>query len=159
MDSRPASPPSSVHSSPRLALSSAAVTPPPEGDATRKVYDLLDTVVAWYFPDSLDPDDPSIRERATREDVTLDHLVSPLIILLTRLAAGNEATKVRLRELFVPADLDRTRPLEERADLLGRCLRLLKSVYFQRIKETVGELLFTICDSDGACHHVVRTTS
>ncbi|KAH7105747.1 guanine nucleotide exchange factor [Auriculariales sp. MPI-PUGE-AT-0066] len=149
--SRPSSPHSasqlsSVHSSPKQ--SSTPALSPPEGDVIKKAFELLEVVTAWYFPDALDPDDSSIRDRATKEDVQLDHLVSPLIVLLTRLAAGNEPARLRLREWLIPAHLDRTRPLEERPDTLGRCLRLLKSVYFQRVKETVGEFLFTICDSD-----------
>jgi Guanine nucleotide exchange factor synembryn len=51
--------------------------------------------------------------------------------------------------MWMLACRDRTKPLEEREDLLGRCIRLMSCVYFSRVKDTVGELLFTICDSDG----------
>ena len=36
-----------------------------------------------------------------------------------------------------------------RADFMGRCIRLLGSVYHTRLKDAVGEMLFAACDSDG----------
>lgn len=54
-----------------------------------------------------------------------------------------------MREWTVPPDLDRTNPLDERADFLGRCIRLLGSVYHTRLKDAVGEMLYAACDSDG----------
>lgn len=53
-----------------------------------------------------------------------------------------------MREWLVPDDLDRTNPLESRADLLGRCLRLLASIHHARLKDAVGEMLYAICESD-----------
>jgi len=51
---------------------------------------------------------------------------------------------------MVPPDLDRSNPLDERADFLGRCIRLLGSVYHTRLKDSVGEMLYAACDSDAA---------
>lgn len=45
---------------------------------------------------------------------------------------------------------DRTQPLEKRDDLLGRLIRLMGSVYYPRLKDSVGNILFQICDGDGA---------
>lgn len=53
-----------------------------------------------------------------------------------------------MREWLLPEDLDRTSPLEARADLLGRCLRLLASIHNARLKDAIGEMLYAICESD-----------
>ncbi|EJD54167.1 hypothetical protein AURDEDRAFT_157421 [Auricularia subglabra TFB-10046 SS5] len=140
--SKPATPASSRPPSPAAAAAAAV----PAADVVKKAYDLLDAATAWYMPD--DPDDAGVRAKATKEEINLDDTLAPLIILLTRLAGGSDAAKVRLRAWLIPADLDRTKPLEERSDLLGRCLRVMKCVYFPRVKDTVGEFLFTLCDSD-----------
>jgi len=62
---------------------------------------------------------------------------------------ADDGAKVKIRELLLPADLDRMRSLESREDLLGRCLRLLASIHHARLKDAIGEMLFAICDSDG----------
>jgi hypothetical protein len=45
---------------------------------------------------------------------------------------------------------DRSQPLEKRSDLTGRLVRLLGSVYLTRVKDSVGELLFSLLDQDRA---------
>ena len=94
-------------------------------------------------------DDASVRQRARAANDILDDILSPLVVLLTRFCVGDEGLKARARQLLLPEDLDRNSPLESRPDLLGRCLRLLSSVYHPRLKEAVGELLFAIADSNG----------
>ena len=44
---------------------------------------------------------------------------------------------------------DRSQALEKRDDTLGRCIRLMSSVYHPHLKETVGDLMFAVCDEDG----------
>lgn len=44
---------------------------------------------------------------------------------------------------------DRSQPLEKRADVLGRCLRMMASVYFPKFKDSIGEMMFALCNSDG----------
>ncbi|KAG6841342.1 hypothetical protein C0991_012167 [Blastosporella zonata] len=118
----------------------------------QRAYDLLDTAFAHFFPDSIEVDDASVRERCKKEspDNSLDDLLSPLVILLSRICVGDEASRVRVRQLVIPNDLDRSTPLEGRADILGRCLRLMASVYQPRLKDAVGELLYAMCDSDAS---------
>jgi Guanine nucleotide exchange factor synembryn len=136
-------------------------------DTVQRAWDLLDITTAHYVPG--DPDDAAVRQLCKTEGVILDDTLTPLVVLLTRLAAGDESAKLRMKEWILPSDLcvdyqvlcwwlpcmrcyihrDRTSPLEEREDLLGRCIRLMSSVYFARVKDSMGELLFTICDSDG----------
>jgi len=106
--------------------------------------------LAYYLPEALDPDEPSVRERCKRDDATLDELVTPLALLITRLCIGDEASRTRLRDRLVPLNLDRTSPLEARPDILGRCLRLLGSVYHVNLKKAVGEMMYVMCDSDAS---------
>ena len=119
-------------------------------DTLQRACDLLETAFAHYFPGDVEPDDLDLRQKVKAETSdSLDDMLSPLVILISRLCLGDEGCKVRVRQWLVPDDLDRTSPLEQRADILGRCLRLLASVYHPRLKDAVGEMLYAAADSDG----------
>lgn len=122
----------------------------PQADTLSRAYDLLEMTFAHFLPGQVDPDDQTVRDRVKLEaDSTLDELVVPLVVLLTRLCVADEGCRKRLSEKLFPADLDRTgAALESRPDTLGRCLRLLGSVYAARMKDAMGEMLYTICNSD-----------
>lgn len=141
----------SVLTAGRRSLSrSASPTAASNFDIVLRVHDLLDVSMSHYLPGEVEPDDPSVRDICKMEgESSLDDILSPLVLLMTRLALADEGAKLRIRELLLPADLDRTRALESREDLLGRCLRLLASIHHARLKDVVGEMLFAICDSDG----------
>jgi len=117
-------------------------------DSALRAYELLDTTLAHFMPGDVHSDDPSIRRRLP-DGESLDDLVSPLVVLITRFCLGDEDAKVRIRNWFIPPNLDRSNPLEARSDLLGRCLRLLQSVYHTRLKRVCGEMFFAMCDCDG----------
>lgn len=123
--------------------------PPNCQDTLLHTYNLLDVTLAYYLPEALDPDDASVGEKCKRDDTTLDELLTPLVLLATRLCIGDEPSRARLRNWLIPSNLDRTRPLEARSDILGRCLRLLGSVYHTHLKKAVGEMMYAMCDSDG----------
>ncbi|KAG6873990.1 hypothetical protein C0995_007946 [Termitomyces sp. Mi166 len=127
-------------------------------NVVQRTYELIDTAFAHFFPDVIDVDDASVRDRAKQEspDNSLDDLLSPLVVLLSRICAADEASRVRVRQLIIPDDLDRSSPLEGRSDILGRCLRLMTSVYHSRLKDSVGEMLFAVCDSDGKSYQGLR---
>lgn len=121
----------------------------PSVDIIARVQDLLDMSTSHYLPGIMDPDDIKVRELCKKDsDSSLDDILSPLVLLVTRLALADEIIRGRISDIFIPADLDRTHPLEARADLLGRCLRLLGSIHHARLKDAVGEMFFAICDSD-----------
>lgn len=118
-------------------------------DSLLRAYDLLEVSFGHYLPGDIDPDDASVRDRCKMEgDHSLDDILSPLVALVTRFCVDDEQSRVRMRDWVLSADLDRTSPLEQRADMLGRCLRLLSCVYHPRLKDAVGEMLYAICDSD-----------
>lgn len=122
----------------------------PSLDILQRAFDLLDAAFTHYFPGDVDPDDLELRQKVKAETSdSLDDMLSPLVVLVSRFCIGDEGCKVRVRQWIVPDDLDRTSPLEERADILGRCLRLLSSVYHPCLKDAVGEMLYAIADSDG----------
>jgi Guanine nucleotide exchange factor synembryn len=119
-------------------------------DVLQHAYDLLEVSLSHYLPGNTDPDDPEIRTRCKAESSdTLDDMLSPLVVLITKLCIADEGSRSRVRDWIVPEDLDRSSLLEERSDILGRCLRLLSCVHHSRLKDSVGELLFAIADSDG----------
>jgi hypothetical protein len=135
----------------RRSLSRApSPTAPSNFDIVQRVHDLLDVSTSHYLPGAIDPDDHSVSEICKAEgESSLDDILAPLVMLMTRLALADDGAKVKIRELLLPADIDRTRSLESREDLLGRCLRLLASIHHARLKDGIGEMLFAICDSDG----------
>ncbi|PPQ70131.1 hypothetical protein CVT24_003878, partial [Panaeolus cyanescens] len=126
---------------------SQVITPPL--DVVQRTYDLMEVSFSHYFPGNIDPDDQSVRDRAMAESTdTLDDMLTPLVVLLTRICIADEGSRARIRQKLVPEDLDRSSPLEERSDLLGKILRLLASAYHSRLKDSLGELLFAIADSN-----------
>ena len=130
-------------------------SPSPNASPTnviRRGLDLLEISFSHYFPGNVDPDEPEVRERCKHEagDNTLDDLLSPLLVLISRLCLADDDSKTRVRQWLVPDHLDRSTALEARPDLLGRCLRLLGSVYHPRLKDAVGEMLFAMSDSNGS---------
>ncbi|KAJ7446886.1 guanine nucleotide exchange factor [Mycena galericulata] len=132
-------------------------------DTLLRAQDLLAVALAHYFPDAVEADDASVRERVKAESAAasgngatanadaLDDDLSPLVVLLTRLCAGDADARARTREWLLPASLDRSAAagaLESRPDTLGRVLRLMGSVYHPRLKDSVGEMLYAVCDGD-----------
>jgi hypothetical protein len=136
------------------------------GDVLCRAYCLLDVSLAYHLPSNMDPDDQSVRlGRQNSIHDSLDDTLRPLTLLITRLCLDDATSRARMRNWLLPSNLDRTSPLETRPDTLGRCLRLLGSVYHPNLKDAVGEMLFATCDSDGTsrarliCHfsHYILT--
>ena len=67
--------------------------------------DLLDVAMNYYLPGSVEVDDKSVRDRVAKEDSKLDDVLSPLVVLLTRLCASSEECKRYLRERLIPPNL------------------------------------------------------
>lgn len=134
----------------RKSLSrSSSPQPPTSEDTLLRAHDLLDVTLSHFMPGDIDPDDTTVRERCRQEsENSLDDIVCPLVILITKLCKADDDSRRRMRQWLLPDDLDRTHALESRTDLLGRCLRLLASVHHVRMKDATGEMLYAICDSD-----------
>ncbi|XP_006460157.1 hypothetical protein AGABI2DRAFT_68541 [Agaricus bisporus var. bisporus H97] len=120
-------------------------------DILQRAWDLLEVAFNHFFADNIDPDDPKVRELLKdSSDNSLDALLSPLVILITRLCQADETSRARLKQWLVPDDLDRESPLEQRQDMFGKSLRLLTSVYHNRLKDSVGEMLYAMAGSDAS---------
>lgn len=126
-------------------------TAPSQSEAFIQARRLFDSALSHYLPGKVDPDDASVRARCDAEAKnTLEDLLRPLVILITRMASADVDIKLSLRKSIIPPDLDRKVALESRTDTLGRCLRLLPSVYHPQLRDAIGELLFTLSDSDAS---------
>ena len=123
---------------------------PSRVDVLNRAYCLLEASLAYHLPRSIDPDDQEVRLICQNSGHdSLDDKLRPLTLFITRLCLGDPESRSRMRNWMLPPNLDRSNPLESRPDMLGRCLRLLGSVYHPNLKDAVGEMLFAICDSDG----------
>ncbi|KAG7098282.1 hypothetical protein E1B28_000245 [Marasmius oreades] len=121
-------------------------------DVVQHTQDLLDKSLSFYLPESESPDSEAIRDfvKTKHPSDDLDDILSPIIILATRLCIGDLSARNRICNWMVPEDMDRDpeKPLDERSNTLGRCIRLMGSVYHKRLKESVGELLYAMCGQD-----------
>ncbi|CAE6384888.1 unnamed protein product [Rhizoctonia solani] len=123
--------------------------PPSTGDSAIRVLSILQTLLALHLPGNCDPDETGVRGAAKAKGVSLDEVAPPVAALVTRLAMGDEGAKSRITAVVLPADMDRSSALEKKDDFLGRCLRLMTSVYYPTLKDAIGEMLFVLCGSDG----------
>ncbi|KDN38906.1 hypothetical protein RSAG8_09187, partial [Rhizoctonia solani AG-8 WAC10335] len=124
-------------------------SPPPTGDSSLRALSILQSILALHLPGNSDPDDSAIRNASKAKGVSLDEFASPVAALLTRLVGGDESARARVAAVVLPPDMDRSSALEKRDDFLGRCIRLMTSVYYPTLKDTIGEMLFVLCGSDG----------
>ncbi|KEP49439.1 guanine nucleotide exchange factor synembryn protein [Rhizoctonia solani 123E] len=124
-------------------------SPPPTGNSALRALSILQSILALHLPGSSDPDDSAVRNALKAKGVSLDELASPVAALLTRLVGGDEGARAKVAAIVLPSDMDRSSALEKRDDFLGRCIRLMTSVYYPTLKDTVGEMLFMLCGSDG----------
>ncbi|KAH8115763.1 guanine nucleotide exchange factor [Phellopilus nigrolimitatus] len=139
---------SSRSPSPSPQVSKEAELPPTTPEVLRRSVELLDMSLAHYLPGNVDPDDASVRRICVQEDVQLDHVLTPLVLLLTKFCKSNVSCRKCFREHILPSNLDRSSSIEGRANALGRCVRLMACVNHPQLKDAVGELLFIACDSD-----------
>ncbi|CAE6472152.1 unnamed protein product [Rhizoctonia solani] len=124
-------------------------SPTPTGNSALRALSILQSILALHLPGNSDPDDSAVRSASKAKGVSLDEFASPVAALLTRLVGGDEGARAKVAAVVLPQDMDRSSALEKRDDFLGRCLRLMASVYYPTLKDTVGELLFVLCGSDG----------
>jgi hypothetical protein len=109
---------------------------------------LLDSTLEIYWPGTTEADSAEVRASTKRDNLVLDEVLTPLVVLLARLGADLGA-RTEMRKWLLPDDLDRKDPLESRADVLGRCMRLMSSVYFPRLKDAIGEWIYVLAGEDG----------
>lgn len=130
----------------------------PHFDTLQRAYDLFELSLAHHLPGTIDPDSSTVlasfksapgASNPTAPD-SLDDALTPLTMLLVKCALADVGARRRLGAWVLPKGVEERRgeALEARGDTLGRCLRLMGSVRWQRMKDAVGEMLFVVCDSD-----------
>nr|CAG8495504.1 9963_t:CDS:10 [Entrophospora candida] len=107
-----------------------------------KLIDILKTMI--FITIKGDPD--SVINEYDKYDVSFDETITPLIVLLKRLAEGDQTAKLILRNNLLPDDV--TKPLEKGDSLSARLIRVMTSVLLPNLKESISNLLFTLCDED-----------
>ncbi|KAI6046528.1 guanine nucleotide exchange factor [Pisolithus marmoratus] len=131
---------------------SRSATPVVLPDTAIRACELLDATLAAFFQGDHDPDEARVRNRFQghwfMNESSMSDIISPLVLLITRFCLGDDDAKLRIRNWFVPENLDRTKPLEGRDDVLGRCLRVLQCVYHERLGKCIGEMFFAMYDSN-----------
>ncbi|ORY31806.1 guanine nucleotide exchange factor synembryn-domain-containing protein [Naematelia encephala] len=81
----------------------------------------------------------------------VDEILPPILLLLVRIAQGCMEFRTWLRDNLLPKNLDRSKeagPLESRRGVLGDLLRLMQCATHPSSRDTAGELLWAICDSN-----------
>ncbi|WWC88355.1 uncharacterized protein L201_003265 [Kwoniella dendrophila CBS 6074] len=126
------------------------VLPPSTQDVSAlssRLLRIFDHFFEVYLPWPKKPDD------TLPQGLVLDEMLPPLLLLLTRAAAGSEAIRKHVKETLLPANLDRSPeagPLESRKGALGDILRLMGCAGHTQSKNTAGELMWAICNNDPA---------
>lgn len=71
----------------------------------RKTYDLLNKSLEHYFPGACEVDAKEVIDRTVEEEVSLEELLPPLVLLLRKLAEENENARRRVKDWILPEDL------------------------------------------------------
>jgi hypothetical protein len=151
--------PSSSRSSP-TSLASAPSVP-------ERLLELAERVTKpWEVPevDPLDAEgsgreDPYEKQRGEKRrlavpaDEIVEESLPVLFLVVRRLATGIPEFRELVKKEILPDDLDRSPnslPLEQRPNLLGRMIRLLVSTRYPHTKGAIGELFWTLADSNAS---------
>ncbi|KAL7410979.1 guanine nucleotide exchange factor [Mrakia frigida] len=136
---------------------SRSPSPAPELNVAGRLFDLVEALTRpWEAPPQLDEDGIEIgsedgkgRGKGVKE---VEEGLAPLFLVLAR-ACSVEDIRVKVKELIVPDDLDRSAdstPLERRPDVLGRMLRLMLSPVYPQTKIAVGEVFFVLAERNAS---------
>ncbi|KAJ3119797.1 hypothetical protein HK098_005130 [Nowakowskiella sp. JEL0407] len=80
----------------------------------------------------------------------IDDVLPPLIIFLKNLAKDDMRSRIYIRDVLMPKDIDRTKALDSGSALPNRMIKMMTSISLNTLKETVSELIFTLCDEDAS---------
>ncbi|WVQ96285.1 hypothetical protein IAU59_003389 [Kwoniella sp. CBS 9459] len=144
------SPSSSRRGSGSSSTSRPAVQIPSSHDPTAlpaRLIRIFDHFFKTYIPWPRKPDDP------LPQGLVVDEMLPPLLLLLTRAAAGSEPIRLYLTDILLPPNIDRSPEagaLESRKGTLGDLLRLMGCAGHTQSRNTAGELMWAICKGDVA---------
>ncbi|KAH9251194.1 hypothetical protein BASA81_010973 [Batrachochytrium salamandrivorans] len=75
----------------------------------------------------------------------VDQALPPILILMRSWARGDEGARAVLKELLMPDDIDRSKPLGQGTTVTNYMIWLMTSVTMLQIRDCVSELLYAIC--------------
>jgi len=135
----------------------ATATHPTLGHLPSRLLDLVaSTCEAWFPTNVVPPGARSERAPAAPDDLLklatgdvskAEEVLGPLLLLLRKVTMVSLVGE-EMGELLLPADLDRTLPLERRTDLVGHLVRLMSSLLLPNSANCAGELLYNLCARD-----------
>lgn len=94
---------------------------------------------------SQDIDDTAAIKLAQMDDVDLEAIVEPPLLLLRKLADESDQFRTEIKQRLLPSNIDRSVGLDRRSDLTGIMIRLMGSHNFQRLARASGEALLATC--------------
>ncbi|KAG9285153.1 hypothetical protein G9A89_004368 [Geosiphon pyriformis] len=121
--------------------------PPEKNDEQYILLDfLIETLDSMiYLADKSESDE--VPEPESNKSVDFDEVITPLAALLKKLAEDG-TVKLKLRSRLLPDNIDRSKPLVKGQTLNARLIRLLTSVMYPNLRDSVSELLYILCDED-----------
>ncbi|KAG0315901.1 hypothetical protein BGZ99_007174 [Dissophora globulifera] len=111
--------------------------------------DVLTQILNDTLKHSLNTDDEASTDGLSN-GTELDEIVPPLVIVLTNIASAGGEGRAALKAKLLPDDVDRSKPLEKGDSFSARLIRRMTSMRYSRIRETVSQLLFVVCNEDPA---------
>ncbi|BGP16865.1 hypothetical protein JCM10213_007312 [Rhodosporidiobolus nylandii] len=138
------------------------------GSLGERLLELLRGVCDAYFPPDRVPENAKLLTKKDREEgrkleapcspdewiptgegeaTKIEEILGPVMLLLRKMSMLGEAQYV-FRELLMPANLDRSKPLDRHPTLSGHLVRLLSSVLLPNTSFGVGEFIYNLCDRD-----------
>ncbi|GES77560.1 guanine nucleotide exchange factor [Rhizophagus clarus] len=124
----------------------------------RVCFDLIDMFKSMiYLAVKNDPDKENAMARsASNNDLDFDEIITPLVVLLVKLADDDDYAKILIKKELLPDNIDRSKPLEKGDSFSAKLIRIMVSVMLPNLKDSISELLFILCDKDANLfvHHV-----
>lgn len=131
---------------------------PELGALLSRLYVVLGWSLNGWFPVSMVPPnarsertpahpDDLVKLSARGDSSRAEEVLGPLLLLLRKVTMIAVIAD-EMRELLLPDDLERSLPLERRADLTGHLVRLMSSIVLPNTANCAGELLYNLCGRD-----------
>ncbi|WVO17231.1 hypothetical protein L204_104923 [Cryptococcus depauperatus] len=109
-----------------------------------RLLSILDKFMETHLPYPKKPDELS-------QELVLDELLPPILLLLAKAATADEAMRNWLKETLLPSTLDRSPeagPLESRKGILGNILQLMTCGGHNQTRNSAGELMWAVCNEN-----------
>ncbi|KAI9017079.1 guanine nucleotide exchange factor synembryn-domain-containing protein [Gaertneriomyces semiglobifer] len=113
-----------------------------------RLVDILDATLSASLNGYEDPDEDHKMGSPKVGQIPIDEALPPLLLLLTSLAKGDSAARDHLRRRLMPADIDRSKPIDKGSSLTARLIRFMTSVTLTNVRECVCDLLYVLSNEN-----------